>query len=137
VRLLSWLIGFPIAVVAVLFAVSNKGAVTFALWPLPFTLEAPLYIALLATLAAGFTVGGAVAWAGQGRARRRARRLSDRVYNMEHELKEAQARAASAEKKLAEKTAPVSGEPKAAVAVPPGAVAALPAAAGETRPTVH
>jgi uncharacterized integral membrane protein len=124
VRLFSWLIGFPLAVVAALFAVSNKGAATFALWPLPFTLEAPLYLATLIALVAGFIVGGFIAWAGQGGARRRARRLSDRVYNLERELKESQARAALAEKKLAEKTAPVSGEPKASVGAPltPGAM---------------
>lgn len=135
VRLISWLIGLPIAVVAVLFAVSNKGAVTFALWPLPMTVEAPLYIAFLATLAAGFTVGGLIAWMGQGGARQRARRLRDRVYNLEAELKEAQARAASAEKKLAEKTAPVSGEPKAAVAAASASLTALPAATSQQ--TIH
>lgn len=137
-RLFSWLIGFPLAVVAALFAVSNKGATTFALWPLPFTVEAPLYLATLIALVAGFVVGGFIAWAGQGGARRRARRLSDRVYNLERELKETQARAALAEKKLAEKTAPVSGEPNASVgALPaPGAVigAAKPALSS---PTVH
>lgn len=104
-RLFSWLIGFPLAVVAALFAVSNKGATTFALWPLPFTVEAPLYLATLIALVAGFVVGGFIALA---------------------------------EKKLAEKTAPVSGEPNASVgALPaPGAVigAAKPALSS---PTVH
>lgn len=134
-RLLSWLIGLPVAVVAALFAVSNKATTTFALWPLPFTLDAPLYLATLAALVGGFIVGGFIAWANQGGARRRARRLADRVYSLERELKEAQARAAAAEKKLAEKSAPVSGEPKSAAVAP--ALPAAPAAVALPGPTVH
>lgn len=136
-RLLSWLIGLPLAVVAALFAVSNKGATTFALWPLPFTVEAPLYLATLIALVGGFVIGGFIAWAGQGGARRRARRLADRVYNLERELKETQARAAAAEKKLAEKTAPVSGEPNAVVAALPAAALGGGAKPALSSPTVH
>lgn len=140
-RLLSWLIGLPVAVVAALFAVSNKATTTFALWPLPFTLDAPLYLATLAALAGGFVVGGFIAWANQGGARRRARRLADKVYSLERELKEAQARAATAEKKLTEKTAPVSGEPKSAVMAAPALPSPLPgpaaAAPALPRPALH
>lgn len=135
-RFVSWLIGLPLAVVAVLFAVSNKGPATFALWPLPFTLDAPLYLATLIALALGFAAGGFIAWCGQGGARRRARRMSDKAYVLERSLSEAQARAAAAEKALAEKKAPVSGEAKT-IAVPPAAAlpgAAKPALAG---PSVH
>lgn len=137
VRFASWLIGFPLAVTAALFAVSNKGMAVFALWPLPFTLEAPLYLATLAALVVGFVAGGFIAWFGQGGARRKARRLEDRAYLLERALSEAQSRAAAAEKALAEKTAPVSGEPRQAAtvaALPPGA--AKPALAAPT-PTIH
>lgn len=111
-RLLSWLIGLPVAAVAVLFAASNKEIIAFALWPLPMTLSLPLYLAMLGTLVAGFLVGGIVAWMGQGRARSRARRLADKVFSLERDVKTLQERAAAAEKALAENTRPVSGEPR-------------------------
>lgn len=125
-RFIALIITVPVAVAAVLFAISNRELVTLSLWPLPFTLEAPVYLATLVALVVGFLAGGLVAWYSQGRNRRRARRSSDRVAYLERELKETQARAAAAEKRLAEQSRPVSG---------PG----LPAVAGPaaTAPTVH
>lgn len=130
-RFIALIITVPIAIAAVLFAISNRGVVTLSLWPLPFTLDAPVYLATLVALAVGFLAGGIVAWNAQRRHRRRARRASDRVSYLERELKETQARAAAAEKRLAEQNRPVSG-------------AGLPAIAGQaptsqaaTAPTVH
>lgn len=125
-RYLSWIVTLPIALVAVLFAVSNRDVVTWALWPLPFTLEAPLYLATLVALLAGFLAGGFVVWNAQRRHRRRARREADRVLFLEREVKEAQARAAAAEKRLAELSRPVSG-----------ATLPVPAAPAASVPTVH
>lgn len=129
-RYLSWIVTLPIALVAVLFAISNRDGVTLSLWPLPFTLDAPLYLAALLALLAGFLAGGFVVWNAQRRHRRRARRESNRVLFLEREVKEAQARAAAAEKRLAELSRPVSG---------PGAGTSLPVPAGPTAsaPTVH
>lgn len=122
-RVLSWIITLPIVVVAVLFAISNRGEVVLALWPLPFTLEAPLYLAALVALLAGFLAGGIVTWLAQHRNRRRASVLSDRAARLERELAEARARASAAEKRVAEMTVPVSGAPRAAgmaLPMPPG-----------------
>lgn len=127
-RYLTWIVTAPVALVAILFAISNRGAVTLSLWPLPFTLEAPVYLATLLALVVGFLAGGFVVWNSQRRHRRRARRSRDRVTFLEREVKEAQARAYAAEKRLAELSRPVSG---------PG----LPVAAGSSgtaaAPTVH
>ncbi len=125
-RFLIWIITVPIALVAVLFAISNRGIVTLSLWPLPFTLDAPLYLATLIALLVGFLAGGFVAWNAQRRHRRRARREGDRVAYLERELKETQARAAAAEKRLAEQSRPVSGPVLPAVVAP-----------ASTAPTVH
>lgn len=129
-RYISWIITLPIALFAVLFAISNQGTVTFALWPTPFTLEAPIYLATLLALLVGFVAGGFIAWANQHRNRVRARRAEDRVYYLERELQETQARAAAAEKRIAELTRPVSGQPRGTALPPP--VDAAPQA-----PTVH
>lgn len=129
-RYISWIITLPIALFAVLFAISNRDPVTFALWPTPFTLQAPIYLATLLALVVGFVAGGFIAWANQHRNRSRARRAEDRVFYLERELQESQTRAAAAEKRVAELTRPVSGQPRAA----------LPAAVGGTAPqapTVH
>ena len=40
-RYLSWIITIPIALVIVSFAVSNRGPVDLALWPLPFEITVP------------------------------------------------------------------------------------------------
>ncbi|HYH17203.1 MAG TPA: LapA family protein [Azospirillum sp.] len=111
-RYLTWIITLPIALAAVLFAISNREAVTLSLWPLPFTVEAPVYLATLIALLVGFIAGGVITWMGQGRHRRRARAQSDRAYTLERELKETQARAAAAEKRIAELTRPAAGQPR-------------------------
>ncbi|CAO3413917.1 lipopolysaccharide assembly protein LapA domain-containing protein [Azospirillum doebereinerae] len=129
-RYLTWIVTLPIALIAVLFAVSNRDVVTWALWPLPFTLEAPLYLAALLALLAGFLAGGFIVWNAQRRHRRRARRESDRVLFLEREVKEAQARATAAEKRLAELSRPVSGA-GTGVGLP------VPAAPTSTATTVH
>ena len=132
-RFVTWIITLPIALVAVLFAISNRDVVTFALWPLPFTLEAPIYLATLLALVVGFLAGGLITWSGQGVHRRNARRRAERVGYLERELKEAQAHAAAAEKRLAEMSRPASGPGV------PLATATLPVPAGTTPPaqTMH
>ncbi|MFP5515965.1 MAG: lipopolysaccharide assembly protein LapA domain-containing protein [Alphaproteobacteria bacterium] len=130
-RHISWIVTLPVALVAILFAISNRGIVTLSLWPLPFTLDTPVYLAALAALVLGFLAGGFIVWNSQRRHRRRARRESNRVLYLERELKEAQARAAAAEKRLAESTRPVSGPL-------PGSSGGLPVPAAEnSAPTVH
>lgn len=118
VRYLSWIITLPLALCAVLFAISNRELVTLSLWPLPFTLDAPLYIASLLALVVGFLAGGSIAWFAQRHVRKQARRSSSRIKFLTAELKDVEERAAAAEKRLAEMARPVSGMP-----VPVGSVA--------------
>ncbi|MGQ9366718.1 lipopolysaccharide assembly protein LapA domain-containing protein [Azospirillum sp. ST 5-10] len=134
-RYLTWIVTIPIAVVAVLFAVSNRETVVFTLWPTPFSLEAPLYLATLVALVVGFLAGGFIAWVAQGGNRRRARVQTDRVHYLERDLRESQARLAAAEKRIAEMTPPVSGQPRSAATLP--APAPAPAPTAPTPPTVH
>lgn len=136
-RYLSLILTIPVAVLAVLFAVSNRGVVTFSLWPTPFTVDAPVYLATLAFLVVGFVFGGVITWLGQGRHRRRGRVMADRVAILERDLKDAQVRAATAEKRLAELNKPVSGQPRAAVPAAPALAAAPAPAALPGSSTVH
>jgi len=85
-KLLSWIAGALTALVFVLFAVSNRAPVTLGIEPLPFTLELPLYAAILASLLFGFILGGIGAWLGGARTRRRARRAEAEAKHLKEEL---------------------------------------------------
>jgi uncharacterized integral membrane protein len=72
-RLIGWLVGIPFAAGAVAFAVANRSSVVADLWPLPWAIEAPLYMFVLIAFAGGFLAGGLIAWLGSLAARRRIR----------------------------------------------------------------
>jgi uncharacterized integral membrane protein len=95
VRLVHWFVTLPVALVVILFAVSNRDGVTVTLWPLPVRLDAPLYLVVLLALLAGFLVGELIAWINAGRARRLARERARRIEALERELAATQARLAS------------------------------------------
>jgi uncharacterized integral membrane protein len=85
-RFLWWMALALVALVLVLFAVSNREAVSVALWPLPAVVELPLYLVVLGTLVLGFFVGQLVTWVGGWRWRREARRSRERIAMLEREL---------------------------------------------------
>ncbi len=91
-RLIHWVVTLPLAVIVVLFAVSNRESVTVTVWPLPVRLEAPLYLVVLLALLIGFLVGELIAWINAGRARRLARERARRIDALERELAATQAR---------------------------------------------
>jgi len=73
-------------IVAVVFAVTNRGAATLNLWPFGITVEAPLFILVLGSALFGIVVGGAIAWLSAGRQRRRARAAEARAVAAERAL---------------------------------------------------
>lgn len=73
VKLIRWIIGLPLAVVAIIFAVSNRQMVTVELWPFPWTADLPLYLLSLGTLAVGVLIGGIFAWASGSHKRAQSR----------------------------------------------------------------
>jgi uncharacterized integral membrane protein len=86
VRLVSFAISFPITVIVILFAISNRGLVPMRLWPLPAEIEAPLYILVLVCVGLGFLLGGGIAWAGELGHKTRAARAERRAEDLEREL---------------------------------------------------
>lgn len=83
-RVLAWLIGLPVAVLAIVFAVVNRALVTVDLWPLPWTIDLPLFLMVLGGIGLGLAIGGVIGWLSAGRARSRARaetRRADRLDN--------------------------------------------------------
>jgi lysylphosphatidylglycerol synthetase-like protein (DUF2156 family) len=118
VRALSWIITIPVALVAISFALTNRQDVTIGLWPLPFELSVPFFVAALIGVLLGFLAGGLVAWAAQHRNRARARRETRRAERLEQELAAERAARAEADRRLAEAARQVSN---AAALLPPDA----------------
>ena len=70
-RFPGWLVGIPFALVIAMFAVSNRGPVSLAFWPLTETVEAPLYLVVVIAVLLGFVLGaGAAIFSALGRAKR-------------------------------------------------------------------
>ena len=90
-KILFWVFVLVVALVLALFAVSNRDAVSLGFWPVPFLVEIPLYVAVLAALGVGFLIGEFAAWIGGRRWRREARRRARRIASLEEELRATQA----------------------------------------------
>ncbi len=75
-RLVAWLIGVPLAVLAAVFAVANRHDVRLELWPFPWSLDLPVYLAVLGPLVAGLLAG--LLLAGLSGLRTRARVSAER-----------------------------------------------------------
>jgi uncharacterized integral membrane protein len=81
-----------IAIVLILFAVSNRETVSVGFWPLPFLVDVPLYLLCFLSLVIGALIGAAVAWmAGHGN-RRELRTRQRRIEALERELTATQSR---------------------------------------------
>jgi len=90
VRLLAWIIGLPLAVVVTVFAVANRAEIRFDLWPLPFGVDLPAYLAVLVPLALGLAGGFLLGWASGLKARLRASEQRRRAESLQRQLDAAQ-----------------------------------------------
>lgn len=91
-RVVGWFLGAVVALVLILFAVSNRTPVDLRIEPLPFVVELPLYGAVFAALVLGFVIGGLLAWLSGGKWRRRARKAAAETARLRQELSAAQSR---------------------------------------------
>ncbi len=85
-KVLRWIVGIPIGVFVVVFAVVNRHDVTVRFDPLPFAAEWPLYGIAFAGLVLGFVGGVATAWLGAHRTRRDARANKRKAATLERDL---------------------------------------------------
>ena len=80
------LLAVPFLVLLVLFTLSNTRPVQLALWPLDVTVDIPLAIAVLASMAVGVLIGGLMVWLPALRHRLRARRAEQRARRLQTSL---------------------------------------------------
>ncbi len=85
-RMVYWAAVAVAALVCSLFAVSNRDIVALGLWPLPFVIDAPLYLLVFLVLLIGLLVGALAVWFAGRRRRRALRRCRRRVAALEREL---------------------------------------------------
>ena len=93
-RILLWIFVLLVAAVFALFAISNRAGVALSLWPLPFLVEAPLYLIALGGALLGFLAGELAAWLAASRRRRELRRQRRQIAALETELRATQAQLA-------------------------------------------
>ena len=91
-RILYRAVFLVIAIVLILFAVSNRETVSVGFWPLPFLADVSLYLLCFLSLMIGALIGAAVAWMAGHRSRRQLRTLRRRIEALERELTATQSR---------------------------------------------
>jgi uncharacterized integral membrane protein len=70
----------------VLIAVSNAERVDLTLWPLPYSVTAPLYLLILTVLLVGVLAGLTLGWWGGRHHRRRARERGSEAARLDREV---------------------------------------------------
>jgi lipopolysaccharide assembly protein A len=86
VRFVYWFITALVALVVVVFAVSNRAVVVLTFFPLPAELQAPLYLVVIAAVILGFVIGALVAWIAGGKRRAEARELRRRIDRLQRDM---------------------------------------------------
>lgn len=69
-RFFGLVVGVPLALLAVSFALANRHVVRVEFWPLPFSVDIALYLLSLGPLALGLVVGAVAGRLGRNRPRR-------------------------------------------------------------------
>ena len=74
------------ALLIVLFAVSNRAPAVVEIWPFPYELALPLYAVILLTVLVGFIAGLVASWLAGAAKRREIKRLRRQVRDLEESL---------------------------------------------------
>ena len=98
-RFINSLVAAVVALIVVLFAVSNRQPIVIEVWPFPFRIEASLYAVILVAILLGFVAGAIAAWMGGAEkrsalraARKRTRELEQSVARLKDDVASARAK---------------------------------------------
>ena len=61
-KLFKWILAIPFTIFLIIFSVSNKQLLEIFLWPLPWSIEIPVYFFSLGILLSGFVFGYIIGW---------------------------------------------------------------------------
>ncbi len=90
-RTLNAFLGLILAILVILFAVSNRAQVDITIWPFPFQATMGVYAVVLLAVLVGFLAGLIAAWLAAAPRRRERKRLRGQVKDLEQNLLKAQA----------------------------------------------
>jgi putative membrane protein len=76
----------------VLFALSNTEPVKIGIWPTDYSVDLPLSLAILGSMAVAFLLGALIVWIAELGQRRRARQAERKVRLLEAKIEELTAR---------------------------------------------
>lgn len=85
-RILNSVLAIIVAVLVVLFAVSNRAPVVVEIWPFPYQLELGLYALILLAVFMGFLAGMITSWLTGGKRRRELRALRKETRDLQASL---------------------------------------------------
>lgn len=81
-----------LALVLIIFGLSNRESVTLGFWPTDYSLVLPLSVAILVAMAIAFFLGAGVVWLDHLGLGRRARRAEAEARRLQAQLAQAEAR---------------------------------------------
>lgn len=90
IALLRWFFSLLVALAAVLFALGNRTSAEFLFSPFHNALTLPLFVPVLAGVAVGFMLGGALVWLNGAEGRAARRRQRRQIAQLEDRLREAE-----------------------------------------------
>ena len=90
-RVLNTFLAVIVAILVVLFTVSNRTPVVVEIWPLPYQLELGLYAVILLAVFIGFAAGLVSAWLTGAKRRRELRALRKEARDLQASLARANA----------------------------------------------
>lgn len=85
-KLISWVFVALLAVAVIILSVGNKESVTFSFFPLPFVMDVPLFLLILAGAFFGVLLGAFRTWLSDGKLRRENRELKREALKMEGDI---------------------------------------------------
>ena len=95
-KLARWLVIGLIAIPVIVFSLANRQLVSLTLTPFieqGWTLEAPLFVTVLAGIVIGMVIGGMASWFNQGKWRRAAREARSDAEQWRNEIRRLNAEA--------------------------------------------
>lgn len=98
-KFFSWVIGVPVIVAAVIFAINNQDGIVISLWPFPYEPQMPVFWVVLGMLLIGFLLGMFMTWLAQGKHRALEKAYRREAISLRTEADLAKARAEAAEAK--------------------------------------